>query len=224
MEKVHVVEVRDVPVTAISEHPRNANRGNIGEIATRLREMGQYRTIVVHADTGHILAGNSTYRAARDQLGWTHIRAEFVRCSDERALEILAWDNRARDKSLGYDQSSLLELLTAIEQNGSLSLAGYDQGNLDDLAAALEETGGTAVADALGDPIQTASRKTIDEMATQYETTKTRMVMLMFSNPVYVWVVEQLKDLAERWDVDNSPDVLVRLLADATGAQAPEAD
>lgn len=224
MEKVHVVEVRDVPVTAISEHPRNANRGNIGEIATRLREMGQYRTIVVHADTGHILAGNSTYRAARDQLGWTHIRAEFVRCSDERALEILAWDNRARDKSLGYDQSSLLELLTAIEQNGSLSLAGYDQGSLDDLAAALEEASDLSVADALGDPIQTASRKTIDEMATQYETTKTRMVMLMFSNPIYVWVVEQLKELAERWEFDNSPDVLVRLLARETGATPPEVD
>ena len=32
MEKVNIVDVRDVPVGEISVHPANANRGNIAEI------------------------------------------------------------------------------------------------------------------------------------------------------------------------------------------------
>lgn len=221
MEHVNVIGTRDVAVSEVSPHPQNANKGNKAEIARRLREMGQYRTIVVHQPTGYILAGNTVYAAATDELGWTHIRAEFVDCTEARALEILAWDNRARDLSLGNDQESLFALLSEIEAHGDLTTAGYDGADLDDLRAALEEIG-QPIEVPVPDPIAVDPRKTIDQMGEQYEQAKTRMVMLMFSNPEYVWVVERLQELAEQWEFDNSPDVLKKLLADATGQPLPE--
>lgn len=224
MEHVTVIKTADVPVASIQPHPDNANRGNVKEIATRLREMGQYRTIVVHEPTGNILAGNSTYRAARDELGWTHIRAELVNCTEARAREILAWDNRARDLSLGYDQGSLLSLLSLIEGDGGLMLAGYRSDDIDDLRASLEELAGDLpeLPDLPDVPI--SQRKSLDEMADEYADAINRMVMLGFDNAQYVWVQARLAELGERWELDTNSAVLLRLLADATDRPAPDTE
>jgi ParB-like chromosome segregation protein Spo0J len=212
MEHVTVIETRDVPVGEIAPHPANANRGNADEIAQRLREMGQYRTIVVHQPTGHILAGNTVYRAARDKLGWTHIRAELVNCTDQRALEILAWDNRARDLSLGYDEGSLLSLLTDLERAGSLSMAGYTGNDLDDLRAALEELDtDPAIPPSMTAVSEDIPARTLDEQHRDYAASDTRSIMLMLSGQGYVHLIGRLDRIQEHLETSNYSDTVAAL-------------
>lgn len=125
------------PLKDVKPHPRNVRQGDIGAIATSLEAHGQYRPIVVHKATGHILAGNHTYAAAKS-LGWKDIAVTFVDCSEEQALRILLTDNRANDLA-SYDDQALVgllkELMTTPEQ-----LAGtmFDPADLDDLVGLLE--------------------------------------------------------------------------------------
>ena len=51
-------------IASVQPHPRNVRQGDVGAIATSLSTHGQYRPIVVQESTGHILAGNHTYKAA----------------------------------------------------------------------------------------------------------------------------------------------------------------
>jgi len=104
-------EISDLstPIETLTTHPRNIRQGDIGAICQSLAAHGQYRPIVVQRSTGHILAGNHTYQAARS-LGWSHIAATYVECDDEQALRILLVDNRANDLAT-YDDTALSELL-----------------------------------------------------------------------------------------------------------------
>jgi DNA modification methylase len=56
---------RVVGIDTIRPHPRNPNRGSIPTVRESLRAHGQYRTIVVQQATGHVLAGNTTWAAAK---------------------------------------------------------------------------------------------------------------------------------------------------------------
>lgn len=207
-EQVSIVRSESVPVDSITTHPENANRGNVAAIARGLSEHGQYRRIVVHEETRQILAGNTTYLAARDKLGWTHIEVDFVRCTPEKARAILAWDNRARD--LGeYDDAALLALLEQIEDDGNLLAAGFDDEDLDDLRAKLEE------GDDLPDVNEANIKldfKGIDarkEDAASYELSGTRTVVLSYPNAEYVWLVDSLKECADLFGVESNSDAVL---------------
>lgn len=63
---VAVQGTRDIPITHLTRYPGNPRRGNIPEIRSSVRRLGQYRTIVVR-DTGDalvILAAHRTQRRA----------------------------------------------------------------------------------------------------------------------------------------------------------------
>lgn len=121
-----------VPLTELRTHPKNIRQGDIGAICQSLEAHGQYRPIVVQRSTGHILAGNHTYQAARS-LGWSHVAATYVECDDEQALRILLVDNRANDLAT-YDDSALSELLKELAAT-DIGLTGtlYDGDALDTL-------------------------------------------------------------------------------------------
>lgn len=219
-EQVSIVRSEAVPVDSITTHPENANRGNVAAIARGLSEHGQYRRIVVHEETRQILAGNTTYRAARDKLGWTHIEADFVRCTPEKARAILAWDNRARD--LGeYDDAALLALLEQIEGDGNLLAAGFDDEDLDDLRAKLEE------GDDLPDVNEANIKldfKGIDarkEDAASYELSGTRTVVLSYPNAEYVWLVDSLKECADLFGVESNADAVLIAVGHVLGTTPP---
>lgn len=219
-EQVSIVRSESVPVDSITTHPENANRGNVAAIARGLSEHGQYRRIVVHEETRQILAGNTTYRAARDKLGWTHIEADFVRCTPEKARAILAWDNRARD--LGeYDDAALLALLEQIEGDGNLLAAGFDDEDLDDLRAKLEE------GDDLPDVNEANIKldfKGIDarkEDAASYELSGTRTVVLSYPNAEYVWLVDSLKECADLFGVESNADAVLIAVGHVLGTTPP---
>jgi len=133
----------------ITPHPKNVRQGDIGAISESLKAHGQYRAIVVQRSTGHILAGNHTWKAAK-ALGWKQISAHFIDCDDEKAMRILLADNRANDLAT-YDDAALAAVLTELNATDD-GLAGtlYDGDALDQLIGDIgrEETAADAPDDA----------------------------------------------------------------------------
>lgn len=121
-----------ITLTKLTPHPRNVRQGDVGAISLSLTEHGQYRPIIVQRSTGHIIAGNHTYKAAK-ALGWKQLAVNYLDVTDEQALRILLVDNRTNDLAT-YDDNALADLLTmlaATEQ--TLAGTGYDKDDLDEL-------------------------------------------------------------------------------------------
>ena len=129
---------KTIPMNSISTHPANVRQGDIGAIVESLKAHGQYRPIVVQESTGHILAGNHTFKAAQ-ALKWKQIEATLINCDDDEALRILLVDNRANDLA-NYDDNALAHLLTTMMQTDKqLTGTGYDPTDLDDLLTTLNQ-------------------------------------------------------------------------------------
>lgn len=126
------MQTKTIPMKNITPHPQNVRQGDVGAIAESLKAHGQYRPIVVQQSTGHILAGNHTYKAAQ-ALKWTEIEATLIDCDDDEAMRILLIDNRANDLAT-YDDPALAELLTNLmDTEKQLYGTGYDPDDLDQL-------------------------------------------------------------------------------------------
>ncbi len=127
-----------VEIDGVRPHPKNVRQGDIGAICESLKAHGQYRAIVVQRSTGHILAGNHTWKAAK-QLGWTDIAVHYIDCDDDKAMRILLVDNRANDLAT-YDDQALANLLKEISAT-DLGFAHtlYDGDALDQLLFDLEQ-------------------------------------------------------------------------------------
>lgn len=152
MAKVGLTTMERVPVASLSPHPNNPRQGDVGAICQSLKSHGQYRPIVVHGSTRHILAGNHTWKAAV-ALGWSEIDAVIIDCDDDQAQRILLVDNRSGDIA-SYDDNALADLLTELVQTPlGLDGTGFDGDALDELLADLnrvEDVQGDA-APSLGD-------------------------------------------------------------------------
>lgn len=137
-----------VNITDLKPHPQNVRQGDIGAISESLKHHGQYRPIVVQKSSGHILAGNHTFKAAK-ALGWKQIAATYVDCNDEQALRILLMDNRANDLA-SYDDGALAEMLQGLmATDDQLAGTGFDP---DDLQQLLEDLGAEQLPTIIGDP------------------------------------------------------------------------
>jgi len=141
-----------VPIDSVKPHPRNVRQGDVGSISTSLAANGQYRPIVVHKSTNQILAGNHTWKAAK-QLGWSKIAVTYVECSNDDALRILLADNKANDLAT-YDDQGLLDLLKHMVQNDTLEGTLYEPSDLDDLIALLEQPNLEQVINEIGAPAE----------------------------------------------------------------------
>lgn len=124
-----------VPVESLRTHPDNPRRGDVEMIARSLGEFGQLKPVIVKELDGQdtIFAGNHTYRAAREVLGWTHVaisRPAYL--SDEEADAYLLMDNRAADLAT-YDYGELTSILEERQEAGTLERTGFDSDDLDDL-------------------------------------------------------------------------------------------
>lgn len=121
-----------VPVAHLTPHPQNVRQGDVGAISESLKHHGQYRPIVVQKSSGHILAGNHTFKAAK-ALGWKEIACTFVDCDDEQATRILLMDNRANDLA-SYDDGALAEMLqTLMATDDQLAGTGFEPEDLQEL-------------------------------------------------------------------------------------------
>lgn len=130
--------VTRIPLDKLQPYHRNPRRGNIPAIAESLQHLGQYRPIVVNEGTQtgrqlEILAGNHTYFAARDELGWDSIDIVLVDVDEHTAAKIVAVDNRSSDLATNDDEV-LAGLLSDLPD---LAGTGYSDDDLDALLADL---------------------------------------------------------------------------------------
>lgn len=130
------MEIERVAIDVVQPHPRNVRQGDVGAIVQSLKAHGQYRPIVVQRSTGYILAGNHTWRAAK-QLKITHIHVVYVDVDNDEAIRILLVDNRTNDLA-SYDDHELAHLLEALTLTpDKLDGTGYTPDDLDSLLALL---------------------------------------------------------------------------------------
>jgi hypothetical protein len=134
-----------VPTDSLTPHPENYRRANIPGIRASLRAHGQYRPLVAQRTTRHILAGNNTWLAAREE-GLADIDVRWVDVPDDEAREILAVDNKTSDDATNDDRA-LAELLARLDgDHDALARAGYTIDEYTELArmtGLLEEDSGT---------------------------------------------------------------------------------
>ena len=127
------VDIAQVPVAEVVEHPANARRGDVEAIKLSLETHGQYAPVVVQRSTGYVVKGNHTLRAARE-LGWDTIGVVYVDVNDDQATRIMLVDNATSDAGT-YDAQSMQDLIDALE--GDLAGTGYDAESIDELLRTL---------------------------------------------------------------------------------------
>jgi DNA modification methylase len=129
---VSVTATRQVAIKDLQPYPGNPRVHDIPAIRESLRANGQFRAIVVRADSMTILAGHGTVEAAREE-GWKKLLAHLVDVDDEQARLIVLADNRTAELG-GYDDQLLVSLLDAAPV---LEGSGWDEATLKALKASL---------------------------------------------------------------------------------------
>jgi hypothetical protein len=79
---------------------------------------------VANRATGHILAGNHTYQAAK-ALGWFEIAVTWVDVDEDQELKIVLIDNRTSDLA-SYDQSELKSHLLYVGNSKGTGFSSED--------------------------------------------------------------------------------------------------
>jgi hypothetical protein len=223
-------ETRYVDPAQLHPYPGNPNRADVEELRGSVRANGQYRPVIArpHPDGGYeILAGHGTTEASGAEAG--KVRIEIHDLDDATARRIVARDN-IRPKGSVLDEAELLALLTQAEADGGLDGTGYLGDDIDDLRALLEETdppppagptGPAAGPPQSGGESNVTSNNGLADLKDAYYGGTSRLVVLSYEGPRYVWVVEALAALAARFDADSNSDTVIALLEDATGTTAP---
>lgn len=204
VEHVNVTRTELVPVDSISPHPSNPRRGDMHRIERSLRDHGQYAPIVVHEQTGHILVGNHRWRVMKEKLGWSHVDARFVSCTEAKALQILAMDNRSSDDGT-YDDAELLALLEAIG-DGDLGSAGYGVDDLDDLLARLEEHQPAPAYE------PQENQRGIDTRKERGQDATVRSIVLTYPIDEYEQIVLGLQHMCQRYQVQDFSAAVAQML------------
>jgi hypothetical protein len=128
-----IVTTELVTIDTLNPYPGNARRGDVERIRESLRVNGQYRPIVVQADTNYILAGNHTWMAAMEE-GWSDIAVTYVKCDDVEARRIVLVDNKSNDDA-AYNDEALADLLKQLD--GNFEGTGFEAADLDNLLTTL---------------------------------------------------------------------------------------
>lgn len=136
MSEIVNSEATEVPVDDVAPHPDNPRIGDLAAIRESIRINGFYGALVVQRSTGHIVAGNHRWAAARAE-GLDEVPVIYIDVDDATARRILAADNRTADLA-GYDDRALLELLNDIDGVTGLVGTGYDDDDLAELLARVD--------------------------------------------------------------------------------------
>jgi DNA modification methylase len=121
-----------VSINKLKPHPKNPRQGDVGAIHVSIEANGFYGSVIAQKSTGHILAGNHRFLAAK-HANAEQVPVTWVDVSDEEAVRILLADNRTNDLAT-YNEDALAELLQdLLSDTGSIEGTGYDLESLDEL-------------------------------------------------------------------------------------------
>lgn len=214
-----------VDVDALTPHPKNPRKGDVGAIKASLERFGQVRPIVSLPD-GTIVAGHHVFYAARD-LGWDKIAVVQPDLSPEEAEAYLIADNRLNELG-GYDDAAMAQLLQDMMENGDLSGTGYTPDAVDDLLARI---GAEIVTDAeefkggyIETPEETHEKWNSDNG--REKGTPMREVVLMYKAEDFEQFATRVAALKKAWGADATAPTLLRAVtecAEREGAVEAEA-
>jgi len=131
------------PVEFLYESPNNANvhpRATLQQLADSFKEFGQLKPIVARED-GEVIAGNGSFIAMRDILGWSHVAANIVELDDESALAYAIADNRTADLSQ-WDYRKVKDTLDLFKAPH----AGMDEAFMSEITKHLNKKNGSETA------------------------------------------------------------------------------
>jgi hypothetical protein len=121
-----------VSIEKLKPHPKNPRQGDVGAIHVSIEANGFYGSVIAQKSTGHILAGNHRFLAAK-HANAEEVPVTWVDVSDEEAVRILLADNRTNDLAT-YNEDALAELIEGLMRDtGSIEGTGYDGDDLDEL-------------------------------------------------------------------------------------------
>jgi len=127
-----------VPIKKLKPHPKNPRQGDVGAIHVSIEANGFYGSVIAQKSTGHILAGNHRFLAAK-QANAEQVPVTWVDVSDEEAVRILLADNRTNDLAT-YNENALAELLQdLLSDTGTIEGTGYEANYLDELLGKLND-------------------------------------------------------------------------------------
>jgi hypothetical protein len=214
---------------------RNPRQGDVPAIKRSLLAHGQYKPIVVNRGThtgrpNEVLAGNHTLMAIRELAvesdgdpHWDAVLVHWLDVDDDMCNRIVAADNQTARLG-GFDDAELASLLADI---GEVNLAdiGFSDDDLADLRAKLEENAAGLPPRPEGLHDISHNPNTADPARhDNYEQTMTRAMILTMPISQFVWAQEQLSTLRELFGVDNNVDMVLKMIADATNTEIPDAD
>lgn len=132
MAKVLSQEAELVPVSKLKPHPENPRKGDVKAITESIEKNGFYGHVLAQRSTGHILAGNHTFQAAK-RSGLKKVPVLWLDVDDEQAQRILIVDNRLAD--LGdYDEAALESILRELANSAAgIEGLGYTSDELAEL-------------------------------------------------------------------------------------------
>ena len=138
-----------VPIERLTPHPKNPRRGDVGAIGKSIAKNGFYGAVVAQTSTGHILAGNHRYEAAKRE-GATEVPVLWIDVDDKTARRILLADNKTNDEA-GYDDMALARVLEECRNDDDFLGTGYTDADFEALMNRLSDKFEPASADEQGD-------------------------------------------------------------------------
>lgn len=206
------LEAFETMASELHTHPDNARRGDITAIAESLQRFGQLRPIVA-LKNGTIVAGNHTYRAAVEELGWDTVAAIRVDLSDEEATAYLLADNRTSELGT-MDPEALAALVErAMMAPGGLAGTGYTEADVDDLAAELAgldlEEFEYEEPTNVHDERHTATEATPEKLAASRPM---EQFILLYHEEDAELLRESIKTLSARWGMSGGRTVVLEAL------------
>lgn len=118
------------PIEKLELLPGNPNRGDVKGVAKSLKQFKQRKPIVAKRDGDReiILAGNTTFLAARDELDWTHIAVSWADELDEANAAGFALADNELAKHGETDERALEEMQEVARQDTDVwDATGFDQ-------------------------------------------------------------------------------------------------
>lgn len=128
-----------VPIDTLTPLDGNPRRGSVEAVAASLAEFGQLKPIIYRVDDGArtIIAGNHTWRAARN-LGWDTIAAiDATDLGPDRAAAFALADNRTGDIAT-FDHDALVKFIADTDLDARLlTAAAFDDADIAALTTAV---------------------------------------------------------------------------------------
>lgn len=138
MSRTLDMKIVDVDVDDLTQHPENANNGDVEAISESIEVNGLYQPLLVQRSTGHIIAGNHRFIAALE-LGFHTVPVIYLDVDDDHARRIMLVDNRTARLGMD-DEAQLVNLLDHLYATDlGLAGTGYEYQQFERLRDSLTE-------------------------------------------------------------------------------------